>query len=301
MISLVLGTLYPAYRSYKAIKNKDVREHVKWMMYWIVFALFTTLETFLDIFFSWFPFYYEIKILFILWVLSPATRGSSLLYKKVVHPMLQAREKEIDELIEKTKQQGYTTFLNLFSAGFDYASTLFVTSAMKGQSLLGSQLKKSLSMNDVGNEPPQQKPRRTAATIDEHDDNDDNDDDSSDLYEEEAEKVRRHGPTSSYTNLNGHVATNNAAAVTNGRKPSLNTREYEFIDDNMWMPDELDMRGKHASGLPAGPTRRKASGLSSSSAATSITGVSATSSSRPANFQATTSNSNQKSNEVIKL
>lgn len=121
------------------------------MMYWIVFALFTTLETFLDIFFSWFPFYYEIKILFILWVLSPATRGSSLLYKNVVHPMLISREKEIDELIEKTKQQGYTTFLQVFSSGFQYASNLFVNSALRGQSLLGNQLKKSLSMNDVYN------------------------------------------------------------------------------------------------------------------------------------------------------
>jgi receptor expression-enhancing protein 1/2/3/4 len=118
-------------------------------MYWIVFALFTTLETFLDIFFSWFPFYYEIKILFILWVLSPATRGSSLLYKKVVHPMLTSREKEIDDLIEKTKSQGYNTFLQLFSSGFQYASNFFLNSAIKGQFLLGNQLKKSLSMNDV--------------------------------------------------------------------------------------------------------------------------------------------------------
>jgi len=118
-------------------------------MYWIVFALFTTTETFLDIFFSWFPFYYEIKILFILWVLSPATRGSSLLYKKVVHPLLIAREKEIDDLIEKTKQQGYSTFIQLFSSGFNYASNLFLSSALKGQMLLGNQLKKSLSLNDV--------------------------------------------------------------------------------------------------------------------------------------------------------
>jgi len=145
---LVLGTLYPAYRSYKAIKNKDLREHVKWMMYWIVFALFTTLETFLDVFVSWFPFYYEIKILFILWVLSPATRGSSILYKKVVHPMLISREQEIDELIEKTKVQGYSTFLQLFTSGFNYASNLFMISALRGQTLLGSQLQKSLSIND---------------------------------------------------------------------------------------------------------------------------------------------------------
>lgn len=145
---LILGTLYPAYRSYKAIKNKDLREHVKWMMYWIVFALFTTLETFLDVFVSWFPFYYEIKIIFILWVLSPATRGSSILYKKVVHPMLIAREKEIDEMIEKTKVQGYSTFIQLFTQAFNYASTLFMNSAMRGQTMLGAQIKNTISAID---------------------------------------------------------------------------------------------------------------------------------------------------------
>ena len=120
-------------------------------MYWIVFALFTTLETFLDIFVSWFPFYYEIKILFILWVLSPATRGSSILYKKIVHPMLISREQEIDDLIEKTKVQGYSTFIQLFTSGFNYASNLFMNSAMRGQSILGQQLKRNLS-SDVGYE-----------------------------------------------------------------------------------------------------------------------------------------------------
>jgi receptor expression-enhancing protein 1/2/3/4 len=119
------------------------------MMYWIVFALFTTLETFLDIFFSWFPFYYEIKIIFILWVLSPATRGSSILYKKLVHPMLISREQEIDELIEKTKVQGYSTFIQLFTSGFNYLSNLFMNSAMRGQSLLGAHLTQSLSVNEI--------------------------------------------------------------------------------------------------------------------------------------------------------
>jgi len=63
--------------------------------------------------------------------------------------MLISREKEIDDLIEKTKQQGYSTFIQLFSSGFNYASNLFLSSALKGQMLLGNQLKKSLSLNDV--------------------------------------------------------------------------------------------------------------------------------------------------------
>ena len=39
------------------------------------------------------PFYYELKIIFVLWLLSPATKGSSILYRKFVHPQLTKREK----------------------------------------------------------------------------------------------------------------------------------------------------------------------------------------------------------------
>ena len=101
VISLGLGTLYPAYASYKAVSTKNVKEYVKWMMYWIVFALFTSAEMFADFFLSfWFPFYYELKIMFLLYLLLPATKGSSLLYRKFVHPALLSREQKIDELIE---------------------------------------------------------------------------------------------------------------------------------------------------------------------------------------------------------
>lgn len=39
------------------------------------------------------PFYYEIKIIFVIWMLSPVTKGSSFLYKRFVHPSLNKREK----------------------------------------------------------------------------------------------------------------------------------------------------------------------------------------------------------------
>ena len=39
-----------------------------------------------------FPFYYELKIIVVLWLLSPATQGSSILYRKFVHPVLVKRE-----------------------------------------------------------------------------------------------------------------------------------------------------------------------------------------------------------------
>ena len=42
-----------------------------------------------------FPFYYEIKLIFLIWLISPVSRGSlgsSLLYRKLVHPNLMKRE-----------------------------------------------------------------------------------------------------------------------------------------------------------------------------------------------------------------
>ncbi|KAL3044952.1 hypothetical protein OYC64_013257 [Pagothenia borchgrevinki] len=77
-------------------------------MYWIVFALFTTAETATDLLLSWFPFYFELKIAFVIWLLSPYTKGSSVLYRKFVHPTLSNKEKEIDEYIAQTKARVMT-------------------------------------------------------------------------------------------------------------------------------------------------------------------------------------------------
>lgn len=43
--------------------------------------------------FGRFPFYYEMKMAFVIWLLSPYTRGSSLIYRKFVHPTLSRKEK----------------------------------------------------------------------------------------------------------------------------------------------------------------------------------------------------------------
>ncbi|XP_063826641.1 uncharacterized protein LOC135076110 [Ostrinia nubilalis] len=149
LVILVFGTLYPAYASYKAVRTKNLKEYVKWMMYWIVFALFSCTETFTDVFLSWFPFYYEVKIVLVLWLLSPATKGSSILYRKFVHPALCRREQEIDEYIAKAKDQGYHTVLNLGTKGVNYATTVIMQTAIKGGGGLVQQLRKSYSLSDL--------------------------------------------------------------------------------------------------------------------------------------------------------
>jgi len=149
VIIMVFGTLYPAYRSYKAIKNKEVREYVKWMMYWIVFAFFTTAETFADMFISWLPLYYEIKIVFLIWLLSPATKGSSILYRRFVHPRLMKHEKKIDKYIDKAKENSYATVMELGRKGLNVATDTFVKTAISGQATLVHTLRKYSSLQEL--------------------------------------------------------------------------------------------------------------------------------------------------------
>ncbi|XP_053684674.1 uncharacterized protein LOC128734476 isoform X2 [Sabethes cyaneus] len=163
IVILLFGTLYPAYASYKAVRTKNVKEYVKWMMYWIVFAFFTCIETFTDILLSWFPFYYEIKVILVLWLLSPATRGSSTLYRKFVHPMLTRREQEIDDYINQAKEKGYTAVLQLGSKGVNYATNVIMQTAIKGGGGLVQTLRKSYSLSDLS-EPDAQ---RTQEEMDE--------------------------------------------------------------------------------------------------------------------------------------
>ncbi|XP_054833295.1 receptor expression-enhancing protein 2 [Eublepharis macularius] len=148
LVVLVFGTLYPAYSSYKAVKTKNVKEYVKWMMYWIVFAFFTTAETLTDIILSWFPFYFELKIAFVIWLLSPYTKGSSVLYRKFVHPTLSNKEKEIDEYISQARDKSYETMMRVGKRGLNLAANAAVTAAAKGQGVLSEKLR-SFSMQDL--------------------------------------------------------------------------------------------------------------------------------------------------------
>uniref|UniRef100_A0A8C0IVS6 Receptor expression-enhancing protein n=1 Tax=Chelonoidis abingdonii TaxID=106734 RepID=A0A8C0IVS6_CHEAB len=148
VLMIIFGTLYPAYYSYKAVKSKDIKEYVKWMMYWIIFALFTTAETVTDLFLSWFPFYYELKIAFVAWLLSPYTKGSSVLYRKFVHPTLSSKEKEIDDCLVQAKDRSYDALVHFGKRGLNVAATAAVMAASKGQGALSERLR-SFSMQDL--------------------------------------------------------------------------------------------------------------------------------------------------------
>lgn len=57
-----LGVLFPAYISIHAIESTNKEDDTKWLIYWVVFALFSVFEYFSDLIVSWFPLYWLIKV-----------------------------------------------------------------------------------------------------------------------------------------------------------------------------------------------------------------------------------------------
>jgi len=96
----ILGILYPAYSSYKAMRTKDRRLYVRWMMYWIVFAAFTMVEIVADVTIGYItPFYSIMKLLFLAWMSSSVTRGSNIIFRHFIYPRLVRHEGKIDNTI----------------------------------------------------------------------------------------------------------------------------------------------------------------------------------------------------------
>ena len=98
----LICVLHPAYLSFKAIKNKDAKQFVQWMLYWLTFAVFTIFEFVGDIVLFWIPFYSEAKFMSLIVI----RIGSSVVYRRLLHPTLIRNEAAIDDCISRV-QQGF--------------------------------------------------------------------------------------------------------------------------------------------------------------------------------------------------
>jgi receptor expression-enhancing protein 5/6 len=109
-ITCLVGILLPTFFSIKAIESKEEDDDKLWLTYWTIYALFS----FLDLFVGWIlkiiPFYFIIKLVFLVWCFMPNTKGAIIVYDKIIKPFFLKNEGIIDKyfnkLVEKTKKAG---------------------------------------------------------------------------------------------------------------------------------------------------------------------------------------------------
>ncbi|BFY98522.1 hypothetical protein BsWGS_01562 [Bradybaena similaris] len=98
----LIGFLYPAYASVKAIESHDKEDDTKWLTYWVVYSVFSLLEFFFDIFLFWIPFYWFLKCAFLVWCFLPVPwNGSHMIYYRFIRPFILRHQGEIDAVVDE--------------------------------------------------------------------------------------------------------------------------------------------------------------------------------------------------------
>lgn len=121
----VIGFVYPAYASVKAIESPAKEDDTVWLTYWVVYALFGLIEFFSDLLLFWFPFYYAGKCAFLLFCMTPGPwNGALILYHRVIRPLFLKHHVALDSAVN-----------NLSGRALDIAAGI-TRDAKSGQSLL---------------------------------------------------------------------------------------------------------------------------------------------------------------------
>jgi hypothetical protein len=103
---LVAGVVYPAYATFKATQPEaDAKETTRWLHYWMIFAAFSTVEWLLDLVGAWVPFYYELKLMFVLYLVTARFKGASAICTKYVEPVLSQHQSAIDEQLKSVSDK----------------------------------------------------------------------------------------------------------------------------------------------------------------------------------------------------
>eukprot|EP00817_Percolomonadidae_sp_ATCC50343_P007541 CAMPEP_0117421580 /NCGR_PEP_ID=MMETSP0758-20121206/2627_1 /TAXON_ID=63605 /ORGANISM="Percolomonas cosmopolitus, Strain AE-1 (ATCC 50343)" /LENGTH=134 /DNA_ID=CAMNT_0005203757 /DNA_START=9 /DNA_END=409 /DNA_ORIENTATION=- len=112
-LTQALGFLYPAYKSFKALRSKeDEDDDIEMLGYWVSYAAFYMVETYLEMFIFWIPFYYEIKLFLLIWMVFPTSRkyaGGIVLYDMFVAPFFEKHEATMEDIL--TSLHYYDLFL----------------------------------------------------------------------------------------------------------------------------------------------------------------------------------------------
>lgn len=65
LVCNIIGFVYPAYCSMKALESPNKDDDTKWLTYWVTFAAFTIIEFFSEYIICWFPVYWLMKVIII--------------------------------------------------------------------------------------------------------------------------------------------------------------------------------------------------------------------------------------------
>ncbi|CAN6585602.1 unnamed protein product [Malus baccata var. baccata] len=80
----VLMLLYPLYASVVAIESTSKLDDQQWLAYWIIYSFLTLMEMVLQPALELLPIWYNVKLVFVAWLVLPQFKGAAFLYERYV-------------------------------------------------------------------------------------------------------------------------------------------------------------------------------------------------------------------------
>lgn len=118
---------YPTYKSFLAVDSNNNLEIRKWLTYWVAFGSIYILSDIVTLLFGWITGLGLIQILFLTYILHPATNGDEVLYTKAIRPLLIKYNEQIDRFVDKSGK----AFQNAWDNGKQYAGEKVAENLLK--------------------------------------------------------------------------------------------------------------------------------------------------------------------------
>jgi len=112
LICSIIGFVYPAYCSIKAIETSTKSDDTQWLTYWVVYSILSIIELpFEAIILHYFPIYWLAKTAFLMWCYLPSrNNGADFVYNKIIHPLFKQHETQIDNVFEEVTDKATDVF-----------------------------------------------------------------------------------------------------------------------------------------------------------------------------------------------
>ena len=99
----LIGVAYPAFMSFIALESNEADDDKQWLTYWVCFGAFNIVDQFAGIILQFIPFYYFLKVGFLVYLFHPSSLGATTVYNSIILPRMKEYQHHIDALEKQTK------------------------------------------------------------------------------------------------------------------------------------------------------------------------------------------------------
>ena len=105
-VTCLVGVLCPTYMTLKAIESPEDDDDKQFLTYWVVYGVFSIIDIFTAFLIKIIPFYYTMKLMFLIWLFMPNFKGAVYIYNWLIGPLFRKYEGKIDKGVSKIVRKG---------------------------------------------------------------------------------------------------------------------------------------------------------------------------------------------------